>query len=202
MLDERRNAIALSKTESEILIDHLRPEHWKLPARILFAYGWRITELLGGWTERGAKHEKQNGKWKLVKKGERLWISGLTPSRIDWEKNEVTIERLKNGLTGPQYLLPWMREALEQLPRLPDVRYFEHTKFGMWRALQQAGMRAGLDEKKCHAHAFRHGAGLRFAQVEGATVPQISAMLGHKTWAMTMKYCRITSSSQLSRKFL
>jgi site-specific recombinase XerD len=70
----------------------------------------------------------------------------------------------------------------------------------MWRVLQQAANRTGVDPRKAHPHAFRHACGRKWARI--GTINEVAAMLGHRSIQATMMYTTLSCDVELSKKFL
>jgi len=169
--DPTHDWIYITDAEAQALIAKVRPEYWKLPIRILYHYGLRASELLM-----------------------------LTPQNI--KNGELVIQRLKNGRLTRQYLVPQVRDELEALCRtkLLNARLFPFSRVNLWQQIQHAGMRANVDLRKCHPHAFRHACGRKWARL--GTINEVQAMLGHRSLQATMMYSRLECDSDLSKKFL
>jgi integrase/recombinase XerD len=169
--DSTHDWIYITTEEAQKVIANLRPAHWQLPVKILYHYGLRASELLG-----------------------------LTSLNI--KNGALVIQRLKGSRMTRQYLVPEIRKELEQLcaSKIPGSRLFPYHRFSLWRVIQQAGNRAGVDPLKCHPHAFRHRAGRKWARQ--GTIFEVAAMMGHANIATTMKYARLECDEDLSRKFL
>jgi integrase len=169
--DSTHEWIYISSEDALKVISNLQPSHWKLPVRILYHYGLRATEL-------------------------------LTLTSLNLKDGELVLQRLKRGRMTRQYLVPEIRTELERLSasKIPGTRLFPYHRFSLWRVIQQAGNRAGVDPLKCHPHSFRHACGRRWARQ--GTLPEVAAMMGHSNIATTMKYSRLECNTELSRKFL
>jgi site-specific recombinase XerD len=84
--------------------------------------------------------------------------------------------------------------------RVGVAAIFPFNRYSVWRVLQQAANRTGVNIKKAHPHAFRHRAGRKWAKQ--GTIAEVAAMMGHANIATTMKYARLERDVDLSRKFL
>jgi integrase len=173
MIDANGDWLFLKPEEGLAIIAEV-PEHWKLPVKILYFYGLRCSEVLG-----------------------------LTSSNL--REGELVVHRLKRGRTTRQFLLPEIKAGLEAAiaAKLPGARLFPWRRESLWRIIQQAGNRLGMDPKKLHPHAFRHGRG-RFWARKGGSLSELNAMLGHspKSFSATMKYINLACDAELSKKFL
>ncbi|MEN8151688.1 MAG: tyrosine-type recombinase/integrase [Planctomycetota bacterium] len=123
-------------------------------------------------------------------------IAHLTRRDIDLHRATLIVRESKNheprelGLT--RRLRKALREHLKALEKgqdtlflLPDGKAFD--EYGYQRDFKAAAERAGI--APFTLHDLRHAAGVRLAEA-GATPAEISAFLGHKTLAMTMRYIR------------
>ncbi|MHC4860100.1 MAG: tyrosine-type recombinase/integrase [Planctomycetota bacterium] len=123
-------------------------------------------------------------------------IGKLTRKDIDLSRGVITVRESKNrqprdvGMT--RRLHESLTKHLSTLPkgqetafRTPKGRPF--SPGGYRHAFEQATSRAGLD--RFRFHDLRHACGVRLAE-NGATPGEISAFLGHKTLAMTLRYIR------------
>jgi integrase len=168
--DSTKDWIYITDEEAKRLIS-CASARWSLPIRILYHYGLRASELLS-----------------------------LTP--LNFKNGELVIQRLKNGRMTRQYLVPEVKAEIEALckTKTPNTRIFPWSRINLWQQIQAAGNRAGVDPRKCHPHAFRHGCGRKWARI--GTINEVSAMLGHKSIQATMMYTRLECDVDLSRKFL
>jgi integrase len=162
--------IVISDADARRVIEHAR-WNWKLPIKMLYWYGLRASELMQ-----------------------------LTPANFEGET--LVIQRLKHGRLTRQDLHPEIRDELLELvsKKMPNARLFPHDRRMLWRAVQSAGFRAGVDRKYLHPHAFRHRVGRRGAE-NGRTAHELMAFLGHRSVGVSMMYTEISCDPKLSRKF-
>lgn len=172
MKDGHGDWIYLKEAEAQALIAEVG-ERWTLPLKLLHYYGLRCSEALG-----------------------------LTSNNL--RDGELVIQRLKHGRVTRQFLMPDIKRGLEVLmaTRISGARLFPYRRESLWRNIREAGNRLGLDPRKCHPHAFRHGAGRRWARK--GSLAELNAMLGHspKSFGATVKYISLSCDAELSRKFL
>lgn len=164
------DVVVISEADAQKLIDQARP-HWRLPLRILYYYGMRASELLS-----------------------------LTSN--NFRDGVFVLQRTKRGELTRQAIHPSIKEDLHALmkTKLPGALLFPYSRISLYRQMQEAGHRAGVDPAYCHPHSFRHCAGRRWAKI--GTPYQVQAMLGHKTLAMALLYGRLACDEDMSRKFL
>ncbi len=166
--DETHDWIYITDEDAQKVIAHAR-EKWKLPLRVLYMYGMRVSELLA-----------------------------LTPANI---KNDLLVmQRRKRGKLTRQVLHPDIKEELLALARsrTPGSRLFPYARLSCWKAIREAGNRAGVDPLVCHPHAFRHACGRRWAQHFSINV--VGSMMGHKTIRATMMYSDLQCTPELSKR--
>jgi integrase len=128
---------------------------------------------------------------------------GLTPA--NFEGDVVILQRLKRGRLTRQALAPAIKDELLELVRSvraksPNARLFPHDRRTLWRAIQAAGHRAGVDQKFLHPHSLRHRVGRRGAE-RGRTSLELMAYLGHRSSAVSMMYTEIACNPELSKRF-
>src|SRR5262249_48683347 len=82
--------IVISEADATGLIDYLNPPS-KLPAKILYHYGLRVSEVLG-----------------------------LTSEHFREEYTVLVLQRLKKGLNTRQYILPELRTQIMEIASKPS----------------------------------------------------------------------------------
>jgi integrase len=145
-------------------------------------------------------------RWRLAVRV--LYTYGMRVSELlsmtseNFKNGELVVKRLKNGRTTRQFIVPELREELEQLVKsLPKgARLFPISRVNFWHNLQSAANRSGVDPKLAHAHSFRHACGRKWAKL--GTINEVSAMLGHRSIQATMLYTTLSCDPELSKKFL
>lgn len=119
-------------------------------------------------------------------------ILALTWRDIDFKRGTVTVENSKNG---DRRLLPLAAiayerlEARSRLRRLRDNRVFFVTSNQLGKAFPRAVAKAGIENFKFHD--LRHCAASYLA-MGGASLAEISAVLGHRTLAMVSRYSHLS----------
>lgn len=79
------------------------------------------------------------------------------------------------------------RDYAKRLASRAPGRLFGVTRQGVWKAMRQAARAIGLDPRRAHPHALRHGFAIR--QVEaGVPVPVLRKWLGHASLSATLVY--------------
>ena len=125
--------IAISDEDALRLIEHAA-ERWRLPLKLAFYYGLRNREILA-----------------------------LTPEHF--RSGQFVMTRFKYGLTPHLHVKSEIASELAELlkTKTPGTLLFPWSRKAFWRAVQDAGNRAGVDPKVCHPHAFRHRLGRALA---------------------------------------
>lgn len=123
-------------------------------------------------------------------------IMNLTPNDIDLSRGRILLERTKNGerrvlpLTGHAFVV--IKELLSQ--KRQNFKFIFPSKDGKrpidirapWEnALKKAGI------KDFKFHDLRHSAA-SYLLMNGASLAEISSVLGHKTLAMVKRYSHIS----------
>jgi len=134
-----------------------------------------------------------------MRKGE---IMGLTWDAVDFQRRMITLEHTKNGerrgvpLVGPAY------DALQERSRIRRIdspymfpapfRYGKEPQpIDITTAWRVAVKRAEL--KDFRFHDLRHSAASYLA-MNGASLAEIAAVLGHKTLAMVQRYAHLSDA--------
>lgn len=125
-------------------------------------------------------------------------IMQLTWDKVFLDQGLVIIEEPKNGQRRSAHLQPQVIDRLEVLKqeRDADVAWVFPGKSGLTpldtkSAWQTARKQAGLIDFRFHD--LRHTTATMIA-LQGASVPQIAAVLGHKSHQMASRYAHLTSS--------
>jgi integrase len=94
MKDAQGEWIVISEADAAGLIEYLNPQ-WKLPAKILYHYGVRVSEVLG-----------------------------LTSENFREDYTVLVLQRLKKGLKTRQYVLPELHTQIMEIAdkRAPGAR--------------------------------------------------------------------------------
>lgn len=134
-----------------------------------------------------------------MRKGE---IMGLTWDAVDFQRRMITLEHTKNGerrgvpLVGPVYNALLERSRIRRIDS-PFVfpapfRYGQEPKpIDIQNAWRVAMKRAEL--KDFRFHDLRHSAASYLA-MNGASLAEIAAVLGHKTLAMVQRYAHLSDA--------
>ncbi len=123
-------------------------------------------------------------------------IEGLTWGDIDWKEDRILIEETKSGQRRSAPLLPFAKEALAEIrPENPDPKSLAfpgrsgrrpiEIKKAWYAALRQAGI------EDFRFHDLRHTAASYLA-MDGASVPEIAAVLGHQSHQMAARYAHLS----------
>jgi integrase len=162
--------VVISDDDGRRVIEHASPK-WKLPITLLYWYGFRASEIMS-----------------------------LTPQNL--QGDTLVVQRLKRGRLTRQALHPEIHDGLLTLAKtkLPTSKLFPYSRMALWKAVQSAGFRAGVDSKYLHPHAFRHRVGRRGAE-NGRTPHELMAFLGHRSIGVSMMYTDINCNPELSKKF-
>lgn len=121
-------------------------------------------------------------------------LQSVTWADVNLKDGFIDIERTKNGTPHRAVLLPWVITEMNRMrPTLPLPQEPVFPQGRIMRSLRTALLRAGLPETWSFHH-LRHAAASILAQ-SGASVPQIMAVLGHKSPAMALRYSHLNVAS-------
>jgi hypothetical protein len=168
--DDTHDWIWINDADARKLIDAVSPR-WQLAVKMLYHYGMRVSELLSLTSE-------------------------------NFRDGQLVLKRLKRGRTTHQVIVPELREDLKKLiaSKRKGEKLFQIARINIWRNLQDAANRSGIDRRLAHPHAFRHACGRKWAR--RGTINEVAAMLGHRTIKTTMIYSALDCDPEMSQKFL
>ena len=163
----------ITKDELKSLLREIPVERQRLMVLVSFLHGLRVSEVIN-----------------------------LTGASI--RDGHLTVPRLKGSLKTTQPFVysadPELDEfhALTVLSKtaLPKERLFQMTRFGVYKLIRRAGLRAGIPVHKLHPHALKHGCAMA---IIGAGIEYTRQYLGHRTISSTGEYVRV-SDETASRK--
>ena len=120
----------------------------------------------------------------------------LTWDAIDFDANELTYFDTKNGDDRVLPMTPDLRGLLKRKhrERTDDGKLFTmhpHTALKRLRKIQSL---LGISTKKCF-HTFRHTAATHMF-ANGAALPEVQEVLGHRNAATTMRYSHATNEGK------
>ncbi|MBK0399068.1 site-specific integrase [Limibaculum sp. M0105] len=125
-------------------------------------------------------------------------IERLTWADLDWERDRITIHETKNGERRSAALLKPVKLALTELreKRLDPKALVFPSRIGsspanIMKAWYAAVHQADIADFKFHD--LRHTAASYLA-MDGASLPEIGAVLGHKTPQMTKRYAHFSDA--------
>lgn len=131
-------------------------------------------------------------------------IETLTWGKVDWERNWITIEDTKNGQRRSVALVEAAKTVLYQIrPERPAPKDYvfpgrkRDRPAVIKKAWYAAVEEAGLENFKFHD--LRHTAASYLA-MDGASLPGIAAILGHKTHQMANRYAHLSDGHIRSRQ--
>ena len=121
---------------------------------------------------------------------------GATWSQLDLSRATLTLERTKNGSRRTLHLVAPVLDLLKQRPRrlhtdlvFPGRNPQKPVDLrAPWKAALKA---AGIQD--FHWHDLRHTFA-SYAAMSGATLPELAALLGHKTMQMVQRYSHLSQS--------
>jgi len=122
----------------------------------------------------------------------------MTWSCIDWDANTLTFFDTKNG---DDRVLPMTMEIRGLLKRkwrnrIDDDRLFPIGKDKALRELRKIQKIAGLTNMNKNFHTFRHTAATHMF-ANGASLPEVKEVLGHRNERTTMRYSHATNEGKL-----
>jgi len=134
-----------------------------------------------------------------MRKGE---IMGLTWDAVDFQRRMITLEHTKNGERRGVPLVGLAYDALQQRSRIRRIdspyvfpapfRYGKEPQpIDITTAWRVAVKRAEL--KDFRFHDLRHSAASYLA-MNGASLAEIAAVLGHKTLQMVQRYAHLSDA--------
>ena len=128
-------------------------------------------------------------------------VRALRWKQVDLVRGQAVIEGTKNGTRRVLFFAGEAHDALQawaRVRRIDTDLVFPGTTgkkpIYIEQAWRRARRRAGLEEN-LRMHDLRHTAATEMAG-GGASLPQIGAVLGHKSLQMTMRYAHLTEQSQ------
>jgi integrase len=129
----------ISEEDAAKVIAH-SSARWKLPTKLLYHYGLRVSEVLS-----------------ITPANVRDGLFVVPRLKHSDTPQHAIVESLRE-------------ELLELVAgKAPGVRLFPWTRWAFYQAIQCAGFRAGVDEAFLHPHSFRHAAGRRWARAQPLT---------------------------------
>jgi len=134
-----------------------------------------------------------------MRKGE---IMGLTWGAVDFQRRMITLEHTKNGERRGVPLVGRVHNALQERSRIRRIdspyvfpaplRYGQEPKpIDIQNAWRVAVKRANLQDFRFHD--LRHSTASYLA-MNGASLAEIAAVLGHKTLAMVKRYAHLSDT--------
>ncbi len=122
---------------------------------------------------------------------------GATWKQIDLQRATLQLEETKNGsrralhLTAPVLALLKERSKVRRIDSdlLFPSRVNPRQPVDLRQPWEQALKRAGIED--FHWHDLRHTFA-SYAAMSGATLPELAALLGHKTLAMVQRYAHLS----------
>ena len=129
-------------------------------------------------------------------------ILTLTWEQVNYERNTITLYRTKNGEIRVVPLVGLAKKELKEYGKIRDLKNTfvftgkqnSNTNFPR-KAWIAAVQRAGIDDFKFHD--TRHSAASELA-MNGASLHEIAAVLGHKTLAMVQRYAHLSEQHTIS----
>lgn len=115
-------------------------------------------------------------------------VLGLKWCNVDFNNRVITVENSKNNERRRIPMNLYLTNTLKDLKRYGEHVFcnengepFGAIKTGFYAALRRSGI------SHCTFHSFRHSFATRLV-MNGADLPTVKELLGHKTIAMTMRY--------------
>lgn len=126
----------------------------------------------------------------------------LTWHQIDFERGTITLFKTKNGDTRVVPLVGLSKQLLLQSSKVRNLnnpyifigRHKSHAHFPR-KAWETAVKKSGITN--FHFHDCRHSAASELA-MNGASLHEIAAVLGHKTLAMVQRYAHLSEQHTIS----
>ncbi len=133
----------------------------------------------------------------LTTGGRQAETMGATWKQIDLQRATLQLEETKNGsrralhLTAPVLALLQERAKVRRIDSdlLFPSRANPRKPVDLRQPWEQALKRAGIED--FHWHDLRHTFA-SYAAMNGATLPELAALLGHKTLAMVQRYAHLS----------
>lgn len=125
-------------------------------------------------------------------------VLGITPAHC--KSGYLTVKRLKGSEKTIQKFVAHPepefseRAGLEALCSTKGYHenLFPMTRFGVYKLIGRAGIKAGVPEHKLHPHILKHTAAMHM--LGNVTLPVIQSRLGHKSLASTGVYTKLSGS--------
>ena len=134
-----------------------------------------------------------------------LWLTGarvsealaFRPCDLDTNTNSVTIVTLKRAVLQRAVRMPeaFVSELLYRAtvgPCRPEERLWAFGRVAAFRAVQRAMVKAGIESKRAHPHAFRHGCAINLIR-QGISTDIVKRYLGHASILSTERYLQATA---------
>ena len=129
-------------------------------------------------------------------------VMTLSWQQINFDRGTITLIKTKNGETRVVPLVGIAKQLLLQLSKVRNLtnpyvfmgRHKSHALFPR-KAWEAAVRKAGVED--FHFHDCRHSAASELA-MNGASLHEIAAVLGHKTLAMVQRYAHLSEQHTMS----
>lgn len=124
-------------------------------------------------------------------------LLNLQWDNVDLKRKQITFLKTKNGSNRTVALAPTAYDILKAIPhRLRSRLVFPSTNdsnkhVAIQKPWERARRRAGLED--VHFHDLRHTTASYLA-MSGASLPDIAAVLGHRTLDMVQRYAHLTDT--------
>ena len=129
-----------------------------------------------------------------------LRVSELINLRVkDIRGGYLSVRRLKKSLPTIHPFVSSTDPELDEAEGLNALaaklksndKLFNITRFGVYKLMQRAGVRAGLPPHKCHPHVLKHSIAMTMKRM-GKDVKQVQVYLGHVEGKNTLVYWEAT----------
>lgn len=158
----------LSEEQLKTLLRSVPVDRWQLMLLVTYWHGMRVSETLS-----------------------------LTPQ--DVRSGYLTINRLKGSKSTTQPLIHHPDPLLNESTRLTALAQsvpigeflFPISRRGVHKMMQRYGLKAGLPGPLLHPHSLKHSIA-KHGLKRGMTLPDIQALLGHKSLSSTGEYLKVS----------
>jgi integrase len=133
----------------------------------------------------------------LTTGGRQAETMGATWKQIDLQRATLQLEETKNGSRRALHLTAPVLELLRERAKVRRIdtdllfpsRVNPRKPVDLRQPWEQALKRAGIED--FHWHDLRHTFA-SYAAMNGASLPELAALLGHKTLAMVQRYAHLS----------
>lgn len=192
--DEESLPAVLTRTEVFDLLDHIRLRRYRIPLKLIYCCGLRVSECLSLTVH---DIDGEGGKlWLRKAKGHKDRMVPLAPTMLEDLRRYWTVHRhplllfpgVGRGPCSVEQVAERMRKATRPMPVSSLERLFIKA-------------RRELNIPACTSHTLRHSFATHLVEA-GASLHTVQALLGHCDIKTTMTYLHLTHRSEQDSRAL